>query len=643
MALSDLVHEISRSVPQNAQHKIADIIEFVESSWGLNFPLFPVQRVILKAHYGIALDDNPLGLDLDEKVPLDTPGYADIIDQAGYYKFRVRYSDWRGENLEYLTEAQYLEVLYEEGRSNIRQVIPGVERREMILSLGRRSGKTSVSACIVAYETYKLLSLGNPQRNYGLPKTNTIQLISVATAVDQASLLFQEASGHFQSCSFFAPYIANSTQTGVKFQTAADIEQYGSVRTNPSAKATLKITFRPSKSGGLRGAGNLVVILDEVAFFPDDGLASAQKVYDAVVPSTKAYTPKDPKNLRLALTKVSDARVILISSPMGRQGLFYKQFQMALSASSAADNMLAIQAPTWEVNTTVPFEVFDQEYHKSPVVFRTEYGGEFLDGTRGWIDEPNDLLACVDPKARPVHSGIQGISYFAGLDVALKGDGTAIAIGHLEPNGKIVLDLVDWIKAGEGAYKDTEILMFTDVAEWVYQYSRRFYIRSGMFDQHMGLALDQALKAKGIQMFKMVPSSANRNSEYFQNFKDMMWDKRLVLFDTPVEEGHSHTGYIEELLELQAEQKTKHRVDVEAPRMPGKHDDRSDALVRMVYLATQDIKDQPLIMTGNRQGPYQPNRMPMDMYRKAFQSGSHPSRQIPKPGRPGWSHGPRSR
>ena len=42
--------------------RVADIIEFIESSWGLGIRLYPVQRVILKVHYGLALDDNPWGL-----------------------------------------------------------------------------------------------------------------------------------------------------------------------------------------------------------------------------------------------------------------------------------------------------------------------------------------------------------------------------------------------------------------------------------------------------------------------------------------------------------------------------------------------------------------------------------------------------
>ena len=87
----------------------ANIIEFVEESWGLGgtpdpvtgenngMRLYPVQKIILKASYGIPLDD------------VDT--------------FTVK--DWRGENPRDFTEKTYLEYLYDNKRSNIREVIPG--------------------------------------------------------------------------------------------------------------------------------------------------------------------------------------------------------------------------------------------------------------------------------------------------------------------------------------------------------------------------------------------------------------------------------------------------------------------------------------------------------------------------------------
>ena len=56
MSLSSVAISASARAGKKSE-KDADIIEFVEAPWGLKMTLFPVQRVILKAHYGLELDD----------------------------------------------------------------------------------------------------------------------------------------------------------------------------------------------------------------------------------------------------------------------------------------------------------------------------------------------------------------------------------------------------------------------------------------------------------------------------------------------------------------------------------------------------------------------------------------------------------
>lgn len=601
MSLANLALSGARVVSATSKSSVANIIEFVEEPWGLNMKLFPVQRVILKAHYGVELDDT-------------TP-------------FRV--SNWRRDKFYDLTEKQYIEYLFNEGRCNAKEVIPGNDRREMILSIGRRSGKTTISACIAAYETYKLISKGDPQAYYGLPQSNMIQLISVATDKDQAGLLYQEVSGHFRNCAFFGPYTANNTMSYARFQTPSDVDKYGPYSDDPSAKATIKVTFRSCVAKGLRGAGNIVVILDEVAHFTDAGQSSADEVYNAVVPSTSAYSPKDPNDRRVPTGPV-EARVILISSPLGRQGLFYKLFQIGMGGGSVSDNMLCVQAPTWEVNPTVPASEFEKHYLKDPAVFYTEYGGEFSDRTRGWIEREEDLTSCVDKNLRPQVRGIPRRAYYMGLDLGLVGDGTAVSLGHLDDNGKIIVDLVDQIKAGEGKYIDRERLDFDDVADWVKDLSEKFYIAEGIFDQWAGIPLEQALSKRGLGQMKAVQMTKNITSQMFQNFKDMMWDKKLVLYDFPILQHENHCSYIKELLELQAQYVSKYVTLVEAPNIDGKHDDRADALVRMVWLASNKLSKQ---IAFGRPGftVESASRYPMASVRaKLLRSGSHESRMVPR-------------
>lgn len=632
MSLGDLAAQIGRKAGQEDTSEIVDIIEFVESPWGLGLDLYPIQRVILKAHYGIALDDNPYGFPLDEEIPKNHPCYdEDLVDEDGFYKYRVVITDFRRENRQVFTEAGYLAYLYDEGRCNIREVVPGQQRREMILSIGRRSGKTLITSCIVAYETYKLLKKYNAQKYYGTSQSNIIQLISVATGKDQSKLLFNEAKGHFSGCDFFLPYTANNTQSFYTFQSAYDIDRYGPYKDNPKAPFSFNVTFQSCVAKGLRGGNNILVALDEAAHFGDSGQASADQVYQAVAPSTRTFSPKDPNNKTRAIGE-NEGRVIMISSPLGKQGLFYKQFRVGFDRE-AGENFLCVQAPTWEVNPTIPAATFIADYLKDPVAFFTEFGAEFTDRTRGWLN-PDDIYACINPNRKPRGRASPRAPHFLGLDIGLVGDYTAVAVGHNDPDGKIVLDYIDRIKAGEGEYEDYDRLEFEDVVDWVADIARRFYITEGLFDQKYGIVMEQALARRGLERMTSMQFSQRVASEIFQNFMNLLMDRRLDLYNWPIPADDEYCDYIQELKALQAEILSKYVVKVEAPRSEGNHDDYSDALVRMVWLATQNSAKRHTV-TGARSSrgmaqvtegrPFY-GRNPARGRKGGM--GSHPSRQV---------------
>ena len=606
-----------------SETEVVDIITFIESDWGLGMKLFPVQRVILKAHYGLELDNNPDN--------------------------RFKITDWKRENEQWMTEAEYLAFLYEEKRCNIKEVVPGHERRTLILPIGRRSGKTMISACIAAYETYKLINKGNPQNYYGVAPSNPIRLVSVATGKEQAGLLYEEVSHHFSKCNFFRRYMANNTMSYARFQTPHDIEEFGAYSENQQARASIKVFFAACNAKSLRGQGNIVIILDEVAHFLEQGGSSAEEVYAAVSPSNAAFTPKNEfgEPIDGMDETLSDGRIIMISSPLGKQGLFYQKFMQGMGGGEAADNILCVQAPTWEVNPTIPASYFKEHYAFDPRMFRQEFGADFSDRTLGWLDDANDLLDCIDKSHRVKSRGSARTPYFVGFDLGLVNDASAIAITHIDEQSRIVLDYIGEIKAGVGDFANVDRLDFEEIAAWIHLLSRRFHFHRGLFDQYAAIPLEQALHKKGLSMFEGKLFTPREKSDIWANFKSMLWDRvggspRLVFYDIDdrerakyiarEEKPPEHLPYIEQILSLQATYKSQYIVDVQAPQTVGKHDDMADALARSIYLASLHLgKMKHIARSKTAAYPGQPqvsSSVQRVAHRKRMLGGSDPKRQV---------------
>jgi len=558
--------------------------------------VFPVQRFIIKMFYNLPLDDTlPAGE--TQRITV-----TDMFRTKTYHTF---------------TEREYLQYLYDEGRCNLSE--QDNDRRELILVCGRRSGKTLIAGIFASYEIYRLLSLVNPQKYYGLPQGDRIQIISVATDKEQAGILFNGVTGHITKCDYFTPYLARNTQSNVTFRTPFEIEKYGdTIRQGDgkfvsyNGKASLRLAFKSCIAKGLRGSGNIVIVLDEFAHFQVKGQASAKEIYDAITPSKAAFSPKDPTNPMRPIGVV-ESRVILISSPLNKEGKFYELFHQAMAKGPGSENLLAIQVPTWEMNPTVEAGYLKEKYYSDPPVFMVEHGAEFSDRLRGWLEREEDLLACIDPLHRPVDRGVPRVPYFMGIDVGLIHDGTSIFLSRLDGD-RIVADYHETWHAGipwkesnphllspgtmyANGLDKVERLDFDEIANWIVSLCQRFYVVGGLFDRWNGIPLEQALHKRGLTQFQSDFFSKDQRSKMYQAAKMMIFDKKVILYDWPRPEGGKvgRSPFIRELLNLQAHQYTANLVEVAAPAVPGAHDDTSDAFTRSVWLATEQLKNRKIV------------------------------------------------
>lgn len=562
-----------------------DIITFIDRFKLLPYGLYPVQRFIVKLYYNIPLDEEN-----------KTICVKDRFGKKVLHEF---------------TEREYLQYLYDRGRCNIRTQ-DGVVRHELLLVLGRRSGKSALAAIFAAYEMYKLLSRGHPQAYYGMPSGSEIRLFCIANDKDQASIVYSDMQGHVEAVEYFKSAIANSTQTYMRFRTENDRKKFG-----PDGKSTVVSSFKSSIAKGLRGRGVICAILDEIAFFVDNGKSSAEQIYRAMSPSLAQFSPKNPKN-RLQAIGPSDGRMILISSPDAREGFFYQLYQSIKSNAPGTSDMLMIQAPTWEVNPTLDPGYYEKEYFKNPKAFNTEHGAEFSDRVRGWIEDARDLTDCIDPKLQPRTRGNPREIHFAGVDFGLQNDGTCIALTKIR-EGKIELAYheiwypkMPWSEANPHLQNpplnyckelgSVSRLDIDKIAEWFSLLSNRFYIHKGIFDQWAGPVFEQILHKYGLRQFEMRNFFTSDSSQMFNTLRMFMLNRQLRLYDWPVPEGGEagirHSPLITELLELQATSGGKNILVVEAPRISGKHDDQSDALARSVLLAAEYISANPSVLTA---------------------------------------------
>ena len=578
MSLSELCKtHISSSKLKDETER--NIIEFAEAPWGLGMgsmpgvpPLFPVQKFIFKTYYNIPLDNG------DERKIL----IRDKFNEKDRFLFN---------------EVEYLNFLYNEGRINIKEVTgdPKKSRSNLVLVIGRRGLKTSSIAVLVSFETYKLLKKTSPHEYYKIMPDDEIRMSCVATNQEQAGELFRRISGHLERSEYFKKYRTKPTLTYMKLCTQRDIEEYG-----VGKRSSLRIVASPCTGRGLRSHNNIIAILDEMAHFFESDTAtdkSDKAIFEAVTPSVAKFTSPGGD---------LDGRVICISSPKDRSGMFYELYKRSMEEN--CEDLLMIQAPTWEVDYTLSPKYMRAKYIENPVSYMSEFGGEFSDRVSAWIENEQMLRINIVPGLRLKKMSYERVPHFMGIDVGLKQDGTAIAICHIVKEmvcgvekGIIELDCLDSRYAKD---EDKEYFHPDDIADWIASYMDKFYIVKGMMDQYYGLAMIPKLYEKGIKQIQAVHVSREYSSRVYQNLMSKMLDVSLKI---PEDEEHVVDGkktkdinLIKEMLRLRAVTHSKYLITVKAPDVKDAHDDESDAYARAVFLATEYMASGGGVVRSNQ-------------------------------------------
>jgi|GEM_PF-5529985 len=543
-----------------------DILTFVTSPYYLNIrTLQPAQRFILKIFYNLPLDDKEKCIQL-RSFPQDSEGKL-------------------------LTEKEYARYLMNQKRTNLHVLdIDELEcPSELLLACGRRGGKTFIASIISAYESYKLIIKDNPQAYYNMAEDEIIKIVNIASSGDQALELATQIQNRIFNSEWFLPYISSYNNQELHLKTKHDIRKmkeeekiYGKPLKH---RATIKIESLLCSARGTRGGSVIVSLFDELAHFVDnEGNRGGKSVYESLTPSGATFG--------------KDSKIICISSPWTKSGIFYELF--STSYDDLSTRML--QLPTWEMNPRIEFDFLISRYKKGPESFWTEYGAQFSTTVSGFFKFPERINECVDIirydeiwdeegekkkvaiYRQPILRATGRHRHYIALDPATDNNGYALAMVHCESDsdGRLIVVVDQWRKwsVDDPEFSEFDFIDIELIDDYVLDLTRKFRVSLIAYDQFESAASIQKFIKCGIDAVK-THFSRQYNMKIYKNLRSIIYDRRLKLL-------YNELG-ISELIHLQEKKVGKKQCIIEAPQSGDViTDDLADVLANAVFIATDN-------------------------------------------------------
>lgn len=492
----------------------------------------------------------------------------------------------------YTTEWDMLHA--EEISERVRQQIIekwGDKFQELILVLGRRSGKSFMVSVIALYEVYRFLMMDHPQSRYPLTEFDTISIVNIANSQRQAKgAIFDKMRSYCFKSPFFSQYVGKEIQGEIHFLTPHDKRENERriAQGNTSLlTGTIQAISGHSNSSTLVGLTVAVVIIDEMAEMAGNNPEGNHDeiLYDKLKPALATFG--------------ADGKMICISNPLAPQGKFFNLYE------SAFDDQLTLmfQLPTWLSNPTISKSWLESEKTKSRKTYNIFYGAQFSSGAGDTFLSEEDVLRAFRNRADEKRSeyGEPLQRYFMHLDPAHSSDYYSLAIVHAVPMGEFGSDgrelqriIVDHIHYWEPLGPNQPINQ-DEVDEYIMRISQRFHLVQVTYDQHWSSqASITRMKHNGIPC-QMTAFTGQFQREIYQNLYELFVNGRIDFYGINTINCELPNGNFkaikdvtyarEQFLDLQRKYKGN-GWKIEAPR--GQKDDIPDCVAGAAFQAMKD-------------------------------------------------------
>jgi len=542
-----------------------------------------------------ALKDNHF-----EETPVDAKTFVESPDYLGqpglsdiqYDIVQAMSQIYRKEDLQQLMGEEEGARYYEKYTKN-----------EIILQLGKGSGKDFTSTVACAYIVYKLLCLKDPARYFGKPSGDAIDLINVAINAQQAKNVFFKG---------FKTKIEKSPWFAGKYEAKVD-----SIGFNKS----ITVYSGHSERESHEGLNLLLAVLDEISGFASEvGTGNEQgktadNIYKAFRGSVDSRFPDLGKVVLLSFPRypgdfiseryesvIAEKEVIertheFVINPLlpdteadNKFEIYWEEDQIT---SYKYPGVFALKRPTWEVNPTRKIDDFK-------IAFMTDLGDAMMRfacvptfASDAFFKQAEKVRACMtlrnpidtfkrfDESFKPDPNK----KYYVHADLAQKHDKCAVAIAHVEKWVNIqvinnyeqvapvvVVDAVAWWEP-----KVEGPVNLSEVKQWI-QNLRRIGFDIGMvsFDRWQSFDIQNELNQVG-----MKTDTVSVAKKHYEDMAMLVYEERLVM------------PAIELLFEELTQLKIMKNDKVDHPRKKSK--DLADAVCGAIFGASPLHRLQPCL------------------------------------------------
>jgi hypothetical protein len=532
-----------------------------------------------------ALDDNPF-----EEIPVDVSTFVYSKD----YLNQPRLSQIQVDLVEAMSQIYKIDELIlimgeSEGRSHYKKYT----KSEVILQLGKGSGKDHTSTIGCAYLVYKLMCLKDPAQYFGKPIGDAIDIINIAVNAEQAKNVFYKGlRNKIQRSPWFAG----------KFDAKINAIEFDK---------TITVYSGHSERESHEGLNLILAILDEISGFAQDSASGNENaktgdaIYKAFRASVDSRFPDYGKVILLSFPRypgdfiskhydkvVAEKDVEMKSHtfiinpdlpPDLPENQFTIEWEEDHIKSYKTSGVYAVKRPTWEVNPTRKIEDFERSFvddyadamqrfacmpsYMSDAFFKQKEKLEQAMCLHNPIDSFKRIEAAWQPK--------DDVRYFIHADLAQKHDKCAVAISHVEKwvevrtfndhtqvHPLVIVDAVVWWEP-----KKEGPVNLSEVKNWIVDFRRQgFHIGLVTFDRWQSFDIQQELKSVGIKA-----DTLSVGKKHYEDLAMLIYEDRVMM------------PHIQILLDEMSQLRIVSDKKVDHPRKGSK--DLSDAVTGAVYNA----------------------------------------------------------